>query len=387
MMLFCGGSVLLSYHTYLGYLPDFDLAELAGLMASVTLIGLLLIAAFLLSCFVPGLALRWLENRWPLVPYRRYIHSRELIVLWCSSVAIWAVYLLYSEALLARVPFSGRPFFAISGVAVVSVLAALLAARKSTAAFSLKHWKHRLVTRLIVAFPVWTLLCVLPIGAALTVATSGNISAEIPMVIMAVGLLTMFNTFVYAADVNEIRNSIGVDVLVALLVICFALGLAIAFPQAVMQMLALGHKQAATLTLSGKSCHSLARFGVHCAPDSIIELENINVLSRTGTTVLLELLARQQTGGAPTTPPAAMRENIMSLSEAHRRLYCMPSPDKAPTCSACDARILQRAQAGKYRSELVCVKITIPKDDIVNIVFGGKRQYAGYSGFSGTTAP
>ena len=79
LMLFCGGSVLLSYHAGLAYLPDFNLVELAGLMASVTLIGLMLIVLFLSSCFLPGLTLRWIEHRWPLVPYRRYFNGRELV--------------------------------------------------------------------------------------------------------------------------------------------------------------------------------------------------------------------------------------------------------------------------------------------------------------------
>ncbi|RNF31880.1 hypothetical protein NM04_04745 [Massilia aurea] len=394
-MLFCGGSVLLSYHADLAYLPDFSLVDLAGLMASVTLIGLMLVVFFLFSCFLPGLTLRWFEHQWPLVPYRRYFDFTEMVILWISSVAIWAVYVLYGPELLSRVPATIKPYLSLFGTALVSAMIAMAASRRTAAGFSLKHWRHRLVSRHIVAFPLWIMLFVFPIQAALKFATAGDDSHEIPLAIGAVALLTIFNGVVYIAPLKEIRESIGIDAIIAVVILSLGLGLAIAFPQSVMQSLALGHRNAATLTVTGASCHSLARFGVPCAPalgkEGTIELENVNVLSRVGATVLLELLV-EQSEAIDNAVASSSRAGILHIDEKGRRPYCpSAAANSAAACSACDARILQRAHspadAGKdalahYRKDLICIQLTVPKSDITNIAFGTKRQYSGYSGFN-----
>ncbi|MDY0963235.1 hypothetical protein [Massilia sp. CFBP9026] len=395
LMLFCGGSVLLSYHADLAYLPDFSLVDLAGLMASVTLIGLMLVVFFLFSCFLPGLTLRWFEHQWPLVPYRRYFDFTEMVVLWISSVAIWAVYVLYGPELLSRVPATIKPYLSLFGTALVSAMIAMAASRRTAAGFSLKHWRHRLVSRHIVAFSLWIMLFVFPIQAALKFATAGDDSHEIPLAIGAVALLTIFNGVVYIAPLKEIRESIGIDAIIAVVILSLGLGLAIAFPQSVMQSLALGHRNAATLTVTGASCHSLARFGVPCAPalgkEGTIELENVNVLSRVGATVLLELLV-EQSEAIDNAVASSSRAGILHIDEKGRRPYCpSAAANSAAACSACDARILQRAHspadAGKdalahYRKDLICIQLTVPKSDITNIAFGTKRQYSGYSGFN-----
>lgn len=395
LMLFCGGSVLLSYHADLAYLPDFSLVDLAGLMASVTLIGLMLVVFFLFSCFLPGLTLRWFEHQWPLVPYRRYFDFTEIVILWISSVAIWAVYVLYGADLLSRIPATVRPYLSLFATALISAMIAMAASRRTAAGFSLKHWQHRLVSRHIVAFPLWIMLFVFPIQAALKFATAGDDSHEIPLTIGAVALLTIFNGAVYIASFKEIRASIGIDAIIAVVVVLLGLGLAIAFPQSVMQSLALGHRNAATLTVTGISCHSLARFGVPCTPalgkEGTIELENVNVLSRVGATVLLELLV-EQSEASGNAIASSSRAGILHIDEKGRRPYCpLATANIAATCNACDARLLQRAHSpadtskdalSRYRKDLVCVQLTVPKSDITNIAFGAKRQYSGYSSFN-----
>lgn len=397
LMLFCGGSVLLSYHADLAYLPDFNLVDLAGLMASVTLIGLLLVVFFLFSCFVPGLTLRWVEHQWPLIPYRRYFDFNEMLVLWISSIAIWVVYVLYSTYLPIPVfiPPALKPYVLLPTIALAAVIVAILACRRTTAKFSLKFWNYRLITRRIVAFPIWVGLFSFPLLAALKFASSGDSAHEIPLAIGAVALLTIFNGVVYAAPLSEIRESISIHGIVGLAVIPLGLGLAIVFPQTVMQSLALGHRNAVTLTVTGENCYSLARFQVPCTPkentDGAIELENVNVLSRVGTTVLLELLIQETTGSSGAAPQPVIA-GTMNLAQERRRPYCpSTSANSAATCSACNARLLQRANIPgssdtdtleRYRRDLVCVQLTIPKSDITNIAFGAKRQYSGYSSFS-----
>lgn len=379
LTLFCGGSVLLSYHANLAYLPDFSLVDLAGLMASVTLIGLMLIVSFLLACFVPGLTLRWIEYRWPLVPYRRYFTFTQFVCLWLISPAVWAAYLwLRKSSLLAWAGAFGATLF-LCLVVFGSLIAALFISRRSSAPFAVRYWRHRIVSRHAVAFSVWIALFIFPIGAATLLATAGNASWEIPVAIWAVLLLAMFNGAAFAAPLSDIRRTIGIDALIALILVIFTLGLAAAFPQKIMQLLALGHRNAATLTVSGKNCHTLARFGVGCtrddSKDGAVELENVNVLSRVGTTVLLELLVKPR---GETAQPSG-RTGTLTLS------------GKRPHAYQCDARLLMRAGAhpdhpdadlDAYRRDLVCVQITVQKSDILNIAFADGRQYSGYSGFA-----
>ena len=391
LMLFCGGSVLLSYHARLAYLPDFNLVELAGLMASVTLIGLMLIVLFLSSCFLPGLTLRWIEHSWPLVPYRRYFHMSELVFVWLAGPFFWAAYLWLPELIpsIRTSQFTSGLFFVvlISG----AIVAALWLPRSRSAAFKIKHWKYRLASRHAVAFCAWISLFIFPMSAALTLASAGDASQEISVAIQTVFLLTVFNGVAYAASFSEIRTTIGVDGLVAAVVMVFALGIAVVFPQQVMQSLALGHRHAATLTISGKNCHALARFGVQCtrddSKDGAIELENINVLSRVGTTVLLELLVQPASSNAAATLPVAARTGALTLFLDRRRVHCPASSGGGAACTACDPRLLQRAGADKaepggYRDQLICVQITVPKEDILNIAFGNQRHYSGYSTFT-----
>lgn len=395
LMLFCGGSVLLSYHAGLAYLPDFNLVELAGLMASVTLIGLMLVVLFVLSCFVPGLTLRWIEHAWPLVPYRRYFTIYELVSLWLVTPLVWAAYVWLPGFIPTSWASAYQPAIFFAALVFGSVIAAFLFARRGSAAFKMSHWKYRLVSRHAVAFAVWIALFVYPIGAALSLATAGDTSREIPVAIWAVSFLIIFNGVAYAAPFSEIRRTLGVGALIASVVIFFALDGAVAFPQKVMQSLGLGHRNAATLTVSGKHCLSLTRFGIHCtrddSKDGAIELENVNMLSRVGTTVLLELLVKQASASNDAMPLPSGRTGTLILSRDRRHVYCPSSSAGGITCTACDARLLQRVGAGAdqgkarpddYRGHLICVQMTIPKSDILTIAFGNQRQYSGYSGFT-----
>lgn len=378
-MLFCGGSVLLSYHADLGYLPDFNMVDLAGLMASVTLIGLMLVVFFLFACFAPGLTLRWVERRWPLIPYRRYFTFREVVILWTISLAVWAGFLLSARYLPAFLPPAVEPYALLAGILLAAIVAALSISRRTATGFSLKYWNRRLIVRHGVAFAIWIALFAFPLHEAIKLAAAVNPSQEIPSIIGTIFVLTIFNGVVYAAPFDEIQDTLGIEELAALVAVVLLLGLATAFPQSIMQSLALGHRNAVTLTLTGESCHALTRFGVACAGQdnkhASVELENVNVLSRVGTTVLLELLvkATQEEIGTPFDS----RDGTLHLTPQRRRSY-----------GACDARLLERMHSpgdltplAVFRRDLVCVQLTVPKADITNIVFGGPRRYSAYSTF------
>lgn len=379
LMLFCGGSVLLSYHADLAYLPDFSLVDLAGLMASVTLIGMMLVAFFLFACFAPGLTLRLVEHRWPLIPYRRYFTFREVIILWIISLAVWAGYLL-SAQIPAFVPPVVEPYVLLAGILLAAVVAALSIARRTAAGFSLRHWNRRLIVRHGVAFAIWISLFVFPLHEAIKLAAAVDPNWEIPFVIGSILFLTIFNGVVYAASFDEIQGALGIEVFAALVLVALLLGLANVFPQSIMQSLALGHRKAVTLTVTGESCHALTRFGVPCTGQDgkhdAIELENVNVLSRVGTTVLLELLVKATQDEIDT--PFDGRDGTLNLTPQRRRPY-----------GACDQRLLRRIKSSvdlttleKFRRDLVCVQLTVPKASITNIAFGGQRQYSGYSSFN-----
>jgi len=377
LMLFCGGSVLLSYHADLAYLPDFSLVDLAGLMASVTLIGLMLVALFLFACFAPALTLRLVEHRWPLIPYTRYFTFREIVTLWMISLAVWAGYLLSARYLPTFVSPAVAPYVLLAGILLAAIVAALSIARRTTARFSLRHWNRRLIVRHGAAFAIWIALFAFPLNEAIKLAAAIDPNWEIPFVIGTILFLTIFNGAVYAASFDEIRRALGIKEFAALLLVALLLGLATVFPRSIMQSLALGHRNAVTLTVTGESCHALTRFGVPCTGQDgkldAIELENVNILSRVGTTVLLELLVRATHDDIDT--PLAVRDGILKLPPQHRRSY-----------RACDPRLLKRMQSPgglatleEFRRDLVCVQLTIPKAGITNIVFGGQRWYSGYS--------
>lgn len=388
LVLCSGGAVLLYYHVELAYLPDFNLVDLAGLMASVTLIGLLFVVFFVLSCILPGLAVRWLEDRWPLIPYRRYFTIDRLVFLWLYSAAIWAMYMMGAEFFRSLLPTALSPVLLFAMIVLASLFAAVVMSSPRSAIFSPRCWKDRLMSRHVVAFTLWITLFLFPIQSAFRIAASGNPDWEFPTALGIIALLTVFNGAFYTASFNEIRDSLGIHEAVAFGLVVFGFGLAIAFPQSIMQSLALGHRNAVTLTVAGKNCHSLARFGIQCTPeetkDGVIELENVNVLSRVGTTVLLELLVRQGEDG---NMASSGRGGTLVLDQALRQRYC-PSSATDKACTRCDPSLLRRARssgkedAAGYRNSLVCVPITVSRNDILNISFGDGRRYDGYSGFA-----
>lgn len=395
LILLCGGSILLIFHVELLYLPEFSLGDLAGLMASVTFIGIFFVFFFAFVCFIPGLTLRWIYNDWPLIPYQGYFSSpSKKIVLIILPMLLWGTYLFIPDNIRNNWPIitSAPAFFA--AIAISSLLLSLILANFSF--ISLKNfWKYNPLWRDFLGLFLWTFLIFFPIQISFILANSGELKRETYFALVSISFLIILNGIVFITPKGKLKYLLAAGALIIAVFLPLMAGQSLFFPKTLMHILSLGNKNATTVTLSGKNCFALERFGVTCsdhiAKDGALELDNVNILSRIGNSVLIELLVKESDSLTAKNLTENVSANLLHLQSKKRSTYCSKNENIENSCSGCDSLLLERAQnlneSNKkdieiYKRNLICVRLTIPKNEILNTTFSSKRRYLGFSSFN-----
>ncbi|QFS40169.1 MULTISPECIES: hypothetical protein [Burkholderia] len=259
------------------------------------------------------------------------------------------------------------------------------------------------VARLAVAVP-YTFFSLLPLMLALQLAQANGPAHAVRALGLMIAYLAMFNVMYF--QLVNVRRQLWISGLAAIGVFFATSNMAsqsmAMIPKAPVNALELGNFRASSISLSSTQCSSLALYGVKCEPkkDEAITLTNVNILSRIGSTVVLELQVRRDEPGTTHQPLALpARNDSRSASDVLNRTVLHTSTDaldytskdhkatliKARNCDAATAswlrapwtdEPLRSMERDKY-DRLRCVTISMPKSQLLSYTREGTRNYRG----------
>ncbi|WP_175690212.1 hypothetical protein [Burkholderia anthina] len=178
------------------------------------------------------------------------------------------------------------------------------------------------------------------------------------------------------------------------------------FPKLVVRSFGLGYLHADNLALSGQQCAALAPYGVRCdkGKDDAITLTHVNIVNRLGSSVQLELMLRadpgSSTGRAGKSSEGAAPFAVQTLVTGDDVMPFTGAPVPRKPAAGCDdllaARLIDAISSAKEHAKkdgpalpdekavasLVCVRLVVPKDQVISYERSGARTYGkGYSGY------
>lgn len=269
----------------------------------------------------------------------------------------------------------------------------------------------------------------LPMLAALKLADENGPAHAVRSLALLILYLALFNFMFFC--VVSVRRSFGKAYLLALAFFAATLLIPIQqatiVPKIIVYVLGLGNFHSSVVVLPASECSRLQVYGVTCDPrkDASIAITNVNVISRMGSSPVLELQVRRQgpaidallcaskrdpgadldipSSIAPTALPPGQAGNVIetplrvgstgedvtthgNVTVLHPARRCDEETAAwllAPATSNADLQ----ANRTKY-GRLLCVTITVRKDELLDYDKDGWRSYRnGYSTFVGTATP
>lgn len=204
-----------------------------------------------------------------------------------------------------------------------------------------------------------------------------------------VTLLTFLNWASFS--VRQWRRRIGLGLVTAALVFLsypILVRNPILFPKMIVSLLGLGNERVAAIGISSKQCATLAPYGVRCVPDNerTITLTNVNLLTRLGSSVALELLIKDEQAGRNPAPTANTRTALISNQineEASSTLRTLIATKQmgleSISAKKCDALLLSQLQSSDTieAKALRCIVLVVPKDQVQGYIKGNMRNYRG----------
>lgn len=398
-ILICGGAILLLYHAHINYLPDFALSDLAGLLASVAVIGIFLVTLLALSCLVPAYVLssfdRESSGQNPL--QRVFSGRRDNALLVLFPGVSWGIFLsvpLFFEQFAKRYKAHYVPsgFFLVALAA--GVICLIVKPRGDASgdmpfpeAFDRTIWLRRSVSLFL-----WSGLFVTLLSVGSVLAAAGEKEKAWVGLLAATLLLGGINLAAYFSRSRRWWPPLGVGCLLIILGLPMFVGRPFLWPDVIVQTLALGNRNAVEVVVSYKQCQALAKFGAQCgsaaSESSQISLSNVNILSRVGTSVLLELMVDSSgadTSSGPKQHGGAAGWQALVSHEFDRFCPGSGTGHNRSACTSCDQLTLEKSASPSpltYKANLICVVMAIPKDQVASISWLGTRQYSGFTSYS-----
>ncbi|AXW61549.1 hypothetical protein CJO94_05850 [Ralstonia solanacearum] len=159
------------------------------------------------------------------------------------------------------------------------------------------------------------------------------------------------------------------------------------FPKIVVSVLGLGHEHFASIGLSSKQCATLATYDVRCIADNerAFTLVNVNLLSRIGSSMILELLIKDESAEfqgahAEATVPTATQSSEGKAPQPEKTLMATRQMGpKSSAAQACDKLLVSQLESSDAikAPALRCVVLVIPKDQVFGYTKAGARTYRG----------
>jgi len=222
--------------------------------------------------------------------------------------------------------------------------------------------------------------------ASLSLATLGAPENEWFALAVAVLLFTFTNWIAFLASTPiSVLGVLAFTGSIFFLIIPLWLHVPFMLPQLTARSLGLGAIRLEQITLDGKHCATLMRYGATCADkDAPLQLLDVNLLSRIGSSFVLELPIAVGTpqGNAEAAREQSPAQNGEKLSRIQLTVDAAVM-NEAPR-DQCDKLLAARAKSAAKRDSsrptntaYQCVRLIVPDGDVRNYVPGGPRTYAG----------
>ncbi|MBB6580363.1 hypothetical protein [Ralstonia solanacearum] len=212
-------------------------------------------------------------------------------------------------------------------------------------------------------------------------------------------MLTVLNWISFSVRKWEERASLGLIAAAMIFAICpLVTQNPIMLPKMIVSMLGLGNERLASIGLSSKQCAALAPYGVNCVPDNelAVTLVNVNLLSRLGGSMVLELLIKDGALDAEGSHAATLSTPPSSDGDAPPVIRTLVATQqmgpKSSAAEKCDKLLVSQLQSNDTinAKSLRCVVLVVPKDQVLGYTKANRRTYRGeYSAYepSPTKAP
>jgi hypothetical protein len=259
----------------------------------------------------------------------------------------------------------------------------------------LKNETARLVfTKASVILTFWFFSAVTFMFLGLIVVTSPA-SYQIVTALLGGGMLMLLNFWAFSASDWKSRTLAGAFTFGLVFGLIPLYGHNITFlPKLVVGVLGLGNRHATDIALASTECPALASYGAECMPakDTTIGLTNVNILNRTGSNVIIEIQVQIQALLTPieatksqTDVPASAGAGVPGI-----RVTYVPAAlsgtqavnlDRKTIASLfpCNEVLVEKLRESNQAKadNLACVKLSVPKENVVGRTIGGAATYAG----------
>lgn len=343
--------------------------------------------------------------------FSEYPISRSLIK-WMSVIAVSfvCVFLLLKNEVqvLVRVSFVEE----FKKVTLTNAFRLILKSSKL-----LRAWKgffgafRYFSLRKIVGFIAWLIFSVLFFFVAYLFADAGLIQYQVLTFIWYVLFFAVVNVIIYAGRLR-IAAIVSVSALFVSTMIPLITNHPLLFPEIIVRMMGVGSVKVVNMTLSFKQCALLNPAGVNCSSsltgDAQMALQNVNLLSRVGSTALVEVIGVRDTKKKEVSDLFGDENGVsVSFNEVISNRLCRSNQvdGKDNLCGICDESIVEKTAAEltnrlslkiekssssekekrqaefkrKLAASLVCYRVAIPKDQITNLAISGRRSYFGFT--------
>lgn len=260
---------------------------------------------------------------------------------------------------------------------------------------------RRFIKAKIYVTAVFCLFSIVVFAMAYMVASMGNAHSRNVNLFFIVVLLTVLNWASFS--VRDWRGRAALGLMTAALVFLSYPLMArnpVMFPKMIVSLLGLGNERLATVALSSKQCATLAPYGVSCVTDNekAITLTNVNMLNRLGSSMVLELLIKDD--GADASAITAMSTSAGNAAKSAGRgqpvaqgatslVATSQMRANSPSAKFCDSVLLSQLDSTDaiHAVSLRCVELVVPKDQVFGYTKSNWRSYRGeYTAYRPGTA-
>ncbi|WP_162634390.1 hypothetical protein [Ralstonia sp. GX3-BWBA] len=214
----------------------------------------------------------------------------------------------------------------------------------------------------------------LPIFLAISYAENASADQEILIFLACILVFSVANWLVY---IGENLKQVAIGVIFVLLILVYFVPMMTGRPLLLVNFtvrsMGLGDLRLSSITLSGENCATLKSYGATCSAghDNSLGLSNVNLLSRIGSPIILELQVA--------LPSDEKAQKALLVKQHDKPLYISRQQLEKAASMSCDSVLLSRlVRIDRAKADsLRCIRIVVPKAQVLSYVLDGRRRYTG----------